>query len=183
VCSSPRRWCKVSRATLWQESYLAQTHYSKTETTRNHPHQNVLVTWTKVKTLCKLQSSHILNKNPIWTYGIQIWGTASASNIEILERFQSKALRMIMDASWSVPNTVIRRDLQIPTVKEEVRRYGSQYIALLSSHPDDLIVNLFQLRDNRRLRKHLPNDLPIRFLVYLLYEGCPWNKVPNYFSQ
>jgi hypothetical protein len=29
---------------------------------------------------------------PIWTYGIQLWGTASTSNIEILERFQSKAL-------------------------------------------------------------------------------------------
>jgi hypothetical protein len=56
---------------------------------------------------------------PIWTYGIKLWGTASTSNIEILERFQSKALRMIVDAPWHVPNTVIRRDLQIPTVKEE----------------------------------------------------------------
>jgi hypothetical protein len=27
---------------------------------------------------------------PIWTYGIQLWGSASISNIEILERFQSK---------------------------------------------------------------------------------------------
>jgi hypothetical protein len=27
---------------------------------------------------------------PIWAYGIQLWGTASTSNIEILERFQSK---------------------------------------------------------------------------------------------
>jgi hypothetical protein len=35
---------------------------------------------------------------PIWTYGIQLWGTASTSNIEILERFQSKALRMIVDS-------------------------------------------------------------------------------------
>jgi hypothetical protein len=48
---------------------------------------------------------------PIWTYGIQLWGTASTSNIEILERFQSKALRMIVFAPWYVPNTLIRRDL------------------------------------------------------------------------
>jgi hypothetical protein len=27
---------------------------------------------------------------PIWTYGIQLWGAASTSNIEILECFQSK---------------------------------------------------------------------------------------------
>jgi hypothetical protein len=49
---------------------------------------------------------------PIWTYGIQLWGTASTFNIEILERFQSKALRIIVDAPY-VPNNHIRRDLQI----------------------------------------------------------------------
>jgi hypothetical protein len=88
---------------------------------------------------------------PIWTYGIQLWGTASTSNIEILESFQSKALHMIVDAPWYVPNTVIRRDLQIPTVKEEIRCYGSQYSARLSTHPNELIVNLIELPDNRLL--------------------------------
>jgi hypothetical protein len=102
---------------------------------------------------------------PIWTHGIQLWGTASTSNIQIIERFQSKALRMIVDAPWYVPNTVIRRDLQTPTVKEEIRRYSSQYSARLSAHPNDLIVNLMELPDYRRLRRHLPNDLPTRFLV------------------
>jgi hypothetical protein len=62
----------------------------------------------------------------IWTYGIQILGTVSTFNIQSLERFQSKALRMIVDAPWYMPNTVIRRDLQTPTVKEEIRRYSSQ---------------------------------------------------------
>jgi hypothetical protein len=28
---------------------------------------------------------------PIWTYGIQLWGTASTSNIEILERFHLRS--------------------------------------------------------------------------------------------
>jgi hypothetical protein len=102
---------------------------------------------------------------PIWTYGIQLWGTASTSNIEILERFQLKALRMIVDAPWYVLNTVIRRDLQKPTLKEEIRRYSSQYSARLSTHTNGLVVNLIELPDNRRLRRHLPNDLPTRFLV------------------
>jgi hypothetical protein len=102
---------------------------------------------------------------PIWTYGIQLWGTASTSIIEILERFQSKALRMIENAPWYVPNTVIWRDLQIPTVKEEIRDYSSQYSARLSAHPNDLIVNLTELPDSRRLRRHLPNDLRTRFLA------------------
>jgi hypothetical protein len=70
---------------------------------------------------------------PIWTYGIQLWGTASTSNIEILERFQSNALRRIVDEPWYVPNTIILRDLQIPKVKEKIRRYSSQSV-LASEH-------------------------------------------------
>jgi hypothetical protein len=56
---------------------------------------------------------------------------------------------MIVDALRYMPNTVIRRDLQTPTVKEEIRRYNSQYSARLSAHPNDLIVNLMELPDNR----------------------------------
>jgi len=55
---------------------------------------------------------------PVRTYGVQMWGTASNSNLEILERFQSKVLRIITDAPWYVPNSVIQRDLQVPTVKQ-----------------------------------------------------------------
>jgi hypothetical protein len=64
---------------------------------------------------------------PIWTYGIQLWGTASISNIDILERFQSKALRMAVGAPLHVPNTVVPRDLQTPTVEEAIRDDSSQY--------------------------------------------------------
>jgi hypothetical protein len=73
----------------------------------------------------QLYSIHLLLYNtiikPIWTYGIQLWSTASTSNIEILERFQSKVLGIILDAPWYVPNSLIRRDLSCPTVKEEIR--------------------------------------------------------------
>jgi hypothetical protein len=44
---------------------------------------------------------------PIWTYGIQLWGSASISNIEILEHIQGKVLYMITDAQWYVPNMVL----------------------------------------------------------------------------
>jgi hypothetical protein len=81
-----------------------------------------------------------------------------------LERFQSKALRMIVDAPWYVPNMIIRKDPQTRTVKE-LGRYSSQYSARLSAHPNELIVNLIELPDNRRLRRHLPNELPTGFLV------------------
>jgi hypothetical protein len=102
---------------------------------------------------------------PIWTYGIQLWGTASTSNIEILERFQSKALRMIVDAPWYVPDTLIRRDLHMSSVKEEISRYSSHYGDRLRTHPNHLVVHLIELPDSRRLRRYLPTDLPHRFLL------------------
>jgi hypothetical protein len=73
------------------------------------------ITFTKLNWLLgrksKLSISNTLlvykTIKPIWTYGIQLWGTASTSNIEILEGFQSKALGMIVGAPWYVPVTVI----------------------------------------------------------------------------
>jgi hypothetical protein len=69
---------------------------------------------------------------------------------------------MVVDAAWYVLKTVIRRDLQTPTVKEE---YSSQYRARLSAHTNDLVVNLVELQDNRRLRRHLPKELPTSFIM------------------
>jgi hypothetical protein len=105
---------------------------------------------------------------PIWTSGVQLWGTASTSNIEILEGFQSKALRIIVDESWYVPNNHIRRDLQMPSVKQEICRYSNQYSTRLTKHPNDQMLTLKEIPGNRRLRRHEPNDLNNRFLVQLL---------------
>jgi hypothetical protein len=70
------------------------------------------------------------------------------SNIEIIERFQSKALCMIVDAPRYVPNTVIR-DHHTQTVKEEIRRYSSQCSARLSAHLNGLAVNLMARHEIR----------------------------------
>jgi hypothetical protein len=57
----------------------------------------------------------------IWTYGIQLWGTASNPNIEIIQRFQSKTLRTILNVPWYINNTKIHEDLQMKTVKNEIK--------------------------------------------------------------
>jgi hypothetical protein len=103
-----------------------------------------------------------MNKT-IWTYGIQLWGTTSNSNIEILGRFQSKVLRLIVDAPWYVSNSVIRNDLQVPTVKEEISRFSSHYNVGISVHPNELIASLTEPPIQRRLRRYWPHDLLVRF--------------------
>jgi hypothetical protein len=76
----------------------------------------------------------------------------------IFDRFQSKALRMITDAPWYVPNTVIRKDLKIPTVKHKISRYSYKCSKRFSVHPNELILNLQEPSETRRLRKNLPID-------------------------
>jgi hypothetical protein len=49
-------------------------------------------------------------------------------------------------------------------VRYEIRHYGPQYRVLLSVHPNDLVVNLMEQTDNRRLRRNLPNDVAKRYL-------------------
>jgi hypothetical protein len=100
---------------------------------------------------------------PIWTYGIQLWGTTSNSNIEILERFQSKVLRLIVNAPWYVPNSGIHKDLRILSVKEEISRFSSHYDVRISVHPNELIASLTEPPIHKRLRHYWPHDLLTRF--------------------
>lgn len=65
---------------------------------------------------------------PVWTYGLQLWGTASNSHIALLERFQSKVLRAICNAFWFIPNKEIHQDLHINIVKEEMIKRSVQYL-------------------------------------------------------
>ena len=58
---------------------------------------------------------------PIWTHGITLWGTACHSNIEILQRFQNKALRTFVNAPRYIPNSLVHTDLQMATVRDEIR--------------------------------------------------------------
>jgi hypothetical protein len=74
----------------------------------------------------------------------------------MLKHFQSKALRMTVDTPRYVPNTVIRRDLQTPTVKEEIRHYSSQYSGrklhnevLRDLHFSTSIIRMIKLRRMR----------------------------------
>jgi hypothetical protein len=94
----------------------------------------------------------ILVLKPIGTYGIQLWGTTSNSNIAILERLQSKVLRLIVNAPWHVPNSVIRKDLLIPSVQEEISRFTSLYPVRLHTHPNELIASLTEPPTHKRLR-------------------------------
>ena len=101
---------------------------------------------------------------PIWTYGIPLWGTASNSNIETPQRFQNKVLRSIANAPWYTPNKIIHADLQMPTVKAEITSYSIQHREKLTTHPNELTPALLEDDEPRRLKRFKPTEPPTRFL-------------------
>ena len=98
---------------------------------------------------------------PIWTYGIQIWGTAKKSNINIIQTQQSKILRLILNADWYIRNEDIHRDIRMPTVNEEIANFSRKYQGKLSLHVNSEINNLpiKELTLTRRLKRSRPIDL------------------------
>lgn len=99
---------------------------------------------------------------PVWLYGIELWGTASDSNILRLQRFQSKTLRAVCGAPWYVPNHLIHRDLGMTTVKEEISARSKKYQDRLTIHPNPLATDLLSIPDVRRLKRLNTLDLPDR---------------------
>jgi hypothetical protein len=61
---------------------------------------------------------------------------------------------MITDTPWYVPNMVIRKDLQFPTVKHEIRYH---YSKRLSVHPNELILNLEEQPQNKAISITIAN--------------------------
>ena len=101
---------------------------------------------------------------PVWTYGIQLWGTASNPNIESLQRFQSKTLRSLIDAPWYVTNETMHRHLEISTGEEEISKFRNKYNIRVNNQQNPLVTQLHDTMDQiRRLKRHYPFDLRIRF--------------------
>jgi hypothetical protein len=103
-------------------------------------------------------------QKPVWAYGIQLWGSAAKSNLEILERFQSKVLQIIVNTPWFISNHTIARNLQIKTVKSEIRGYYANYNKRLATHPNALANQLLtKTNTQQRLKRYTTCDLITRF--------------------
>jgi hypothetical protein len=55
---------------------------------------------------------------PIWPYGVQLWGCTKPSNTTIIQRIQSKILRMVFNAPRYVNDKTFNEDSRIPFVEE-----------------------------------------------------------------
>ncbi|VVC39684.1 Hypothetical protein CINCED_3A017564 [Cinara cedri] len=97
---------------------------------------------------------------PIWTYGIQLWGFASKSNIDIIQRCRNIALRTITVAYRFERNDAIHRDMMLPTIAEEIQKFARKHERRLEDHINPMAIEpLDNSKDIRRLKRLKPYDL------------------------
>jgi hypothetical protein len=89
------------------------------------------------KSIMSLDSKVLLYKTiikPIRTYGIELWGCASKSSIAIMQRSQSKILRMITNAPWYVTNQTLHEDLNVPYITEVIQERSIKHHDKIKIH-------------------------------------------------
>jgi hypothetical protein len=96
---------------------------------------------------------------PIWTYGLELWGCASKSNISIIQRSQSKIFRMIVDAPWYVSTATLHADVGISYVQDVIHQKCNKHHTTLETHETPLLKTLLVKEENRRLKRNWPIDL------------------------
>jgi len=84
---------------------------------------------------------------------------SSNSNIEIIQRFQNKYLRIIINAPRYVTNDTLHHDLN---VRDEIRKLSQRYTDRLEEHPNVLAIDLMiDAETSHRLKRKLLQDLCI----------------------
>jgi hypothetical protein len=94
---------------------------------------------------------------PVWTYGIQLWGCTKPSNIEIIQRFQYKVLRNMVNTPWYIRNNDLHRDLLVDFVTSEIQRFAQKHEERLRHHEN---TEAIQLLDNMEIVRRLQRKKP-----------------------
>jgi hypothetical protein len=98
---------------------------------------------------------------------MDLWNSAmgeiSNSKIEILQRFQSKTLRSILNTPYYINNHRIHEDLQMNTVLSEIKKWNTRYLCKLENYTNALAVNLLDENETtHRLKRYTVLTLPDR---------------------
>jgi hypothetical protein len=98
----------------------------------------------------------------VWSYGIQLSGCTSESNIQVIQRYQNKVLNCIVNAPWYVRNSD-HRDLGIETVTDFIAKFAKSHGKRLQDHINIEAPRLLNVNNiARRLKRKKPFELAIR---------------------
>jgi uncharacterized protein YeeX (DUF496 family) len=100
---------------------------------------------------------------PVWSYGVQFWGCASESNIQVIQRYENKVLKCTVNAPWYIQNSDLHRDLGIETVTDIIAKFAKSHEKRLQDHINMEAARLLNMNNiTRRLKQKKPFELVIR---------------------
>jgi hypothetical protein len=86
---------------------------------------------------------------PVWSYGMQLWGCASDSNIQVIQLYQNKVLKCIANAPWYVRNSDLHCDLGIEMVADIIPKFANSHAKRLQNHINIEVSRLLNVNNGR----------------------------------
>jgi hypothetical protein len=97
---------------------------------------------------------------PVWSFGIQLWGCATDSNIEVIQRYQNKVLKCIVNAPWYVRNSDLHRDLGVKMVTAIITIFANSHEKRLQNHINMEVSRVLNVNNiTRQLKRKKPFEL------------------------
>jgi hypothetical protein len=89
-----------------------------------------------------------------------VWGCASDSNIQEIQRFQNIVLKFIVQTPWYIPNSDLHRDLGFETITDIITRLASSHKKILQNHINSEMSRLLNVQNiPRGLKQKKPFEL------------------------
>jgi uncharacterized protein YeeX (DUF496 family) len=97
--------------------------------------------------------------HPVWSYGIQLLGCTSDSTIQVIQRYQNKDLKRIVNTPWYIWNSD-HRDLGIEAVTDIIAKFAKSHEKRLQDHFKIEASRLLNVNNiTRRLKRKKPFEL------------------------
>ncbi|GBN57702.1 hypothetical protein AVEN_232434-1 [Araneus ventricosus] len=92
---------------------------------------------------------------PLISYACPVWMAAANNHIKGLERAQNATVRRITCMPWFIRNENIRKDLDLPTIKDFYKQIAEKFYRNIDSSTNTAIINIpsYDPRSNRNRRR------------------------------
>jgi hypothetical protein len=138
------------------------TRLKRTETNRRY---RMLIRLLDTRSRLTLNNKILIYNSiikPLWTYGLELWGSTKPTNLQKIQSLQSKIIRKIANAPYYVSNITLHNDLKVPFVRDLVTTRYNKFHSSLSHHINPLVQSLSSItlpqNPRRRLRRCWPRD-------------------------
>ncbi|GBP01301.1 Probable RNA-directed DNA polymerase from transposon X-element [Eumeta japonica] len=76
---------------------------------------------------------------PVMTYACPVFAHAAPTALQDLQVIQNKFCRRATGAQWYVKNSVLHRDLELPTLSKYMKDASERFFSIAINHPNPLI--------------------------------------------